>query len=992
MINTLLKIFFITLLVGSISACSEVEENQTLDFSGWEKSYLVYSYPFDGQENVSVKSNVALMFSHEIDDVYLQSHVTLLDKHGETVSGQTHIQENNQKSLIYTPETELLAGETYTLNYQGITSTLGEVEFDKTIRFNTSGVSKDAKVGSGSGRDGMTADPLWFHVTQEFPSKDLPFMDFSVIHLTLSHTVDAATVKLDNGFKFVEAGQTQSVPGKLIVKDRYIIFDPKNDLKPGQAYTLSLADTIKSQSGLPIDAPAYAAKNYVPLDSKPHTTMVQRIKGEADSNLSPLSGLPRNSVPVNSTLMGNVISYANSNYYTELAFIPNFPDKTPFVIRKGAVIKGSSMPVNIGGKVSAGYSTKDIYLTLITDATGYLINNQNSKDKNAPKQVKIVMDVAMTAQHPKANGGLSQDVLHINLFGIAQIENDVLVVDAVGEITPTLLGIEKANGIVSVSLEAYADQKNAPLKVEDKTPPQLQSWVPGDIISRMDPADSILLIFTEPLSTENLSQEVTLIRNGNESVPITVTHDGSSIIVKPHEPLTYDSDYIVRVGGAVADMAKNSIAAPMDLTFTTLNYDLGQLAAPLVGSIYPGYNCRLVDGDLLNNVAGRCDGGKSSDDKFSIFTIPQNRDVQITFNQLMDTNTFKLGNECGEGSIRVEKIDINGECLNPVSGSIQFDASRIRFLPSVPWQDDSLYQVVLNSAQVSLCDASDNVLCSLTGLPLRTNPLTLTFDNRLQGSELMAIPFVASAPEQSKVFNPLSKLPAGDVNRNFTFDASEQSVKENSSRLEVADARGLVREARIGCVSGSCPGEDYIYVSGYLPTDVGTYDEVTGRVPVELYSQALMTTSVTMYARVPILGWLENPTGPQIMRMRPSYDSQGNSLPGMGYIYWDPDRINEYGSKGQAMFESTMNVYLDAPGLKPELFLGITLDTNMHSLPLTILLKGPIVFLPDGRMEIQLYNEKAVDIDVEIGTGSNVDLVIPENELRITLVSKMVKS
>jgi hypothetical protein len=64
----------------------------------------------------------------------------------------------------------------------------------------------------------------------------------------------------------------------------------------------------------------------------------------------------------------------------------------------------------------------------------------------------------------------------------------------------------------------------------------------------------------------------------------------------------------------------------------------------------------------------------------------------------------------------------------------------------------------------------------------------------------------------------------------------------------------------------------------------------------------------------------------------------------------------------------------------------------MHSLPLTILLKGPIVFLPDGRMEIQLYNEKAVDIDVEIGTGSNVDLVIPANELRITLVSKMVKS
>ena len=974
-----------------LSACSEVETDQTVDFSNWEKSYLVYSYPFDGQNNVSVKTNVALMFSHEIEDEYLQSHVSLLDKNGNAVSGQVSIQENSDKSLMFTPDAELLAGETYTLNYQGVTSTLGEVEFNNTIQFNTIGVSKDAQVGSG--RDGQNVDPLWFRVAQEFPSADLPFMDFSVIHLTLSHTVDISTVKLDDGFKFVEQGQTQSVPGKLMVKDRYIIFDPKNDLKPGKTYTLSLADTVKSQSGLSLDAPEYVAKTYVPLDSKPRTTMVQKIMGEADRNVSPLSALPRNSVPVNSTLMGNVISYANSNYYTELAFIPNFPDASPFVIRKGAVIKGSSMPVEIGGKVSAGYTTEDIYLTLITDATGFLINNKNSDDKNAPKQVQLVMDVAMTAQHPKANGALSQDVLHINLFGIARTENDVLVVDTVGEINPTLLGVEKANGLVSFFLEAYADQDNAPAKIADTTPPELQSWLPGENIHKVDPADAILLVFTEPLSPENLQQEVTLTRNGNESVAVTVTHDGSSIIVKPHEPLKYNSNYVVSVGGAVVDMAKNPIVAPMELPFTTLNYDATKLAAPLVGSIYPGYNCRLIDSDLVNNIAGRCDGGKASDDTFSIFSIPQNRDVQVTFNQLMNTSTFVLGKNCNEGAIRVEEINALGECQKPVSGSIQFDASRVRFTPSVPWQDGLLYRIVLNSAESSLCDASDQVLCSATGLPLRTNPLTLTFDNRHQGSTQMNIPFVASAPDQTKVFNPLSKLPAGDVNRNFSHDDSEEVVLENASRLAVAGTSGLVSDARMGCKTGSCPNQDYIYVSGYLPTDVGVYDSSLGKIPVELYSQALMTTSVTMYAKA--LGiWLENPTGPQIMRMRPRYDEQGNSLPAIGYIYWDPERDNEYGTKGQAMFKSTMEVYLDAPGLKPEM-LGIELDTNMHSLPLTIYLNGPIVFLPDGRMEIQLKNDEPVDIGVVIDSplgSSDVDLVIPKGELAITLVSKMVKS
>ncbi|NVK36406.1 MAG: Ig-like domain-containing protein [Gammaproteobacteria bacterium] len=982
-------LLFLSALI--LSGCSEVESDQEVDFSSWEKSYLVYSYPFNGQNNVSVKTNVTLMFSHVLDDVYLESHIQLFDRNNQLVDGDVSIQSDSDKSIIFTPKEDLKEGESYTIRYQGITSEIGEVKSEGDIRFNTIGVSKDADVDGG--RDGENPDPLWFHVLQEFPSSNLPFMDFSVIHLTMSHTVDASTVKLDQGFSFTEAGQTQSVPGKLMVKDRYIIFDPKDDLTPGKTYTLKLAPTVKSRSGLLIDDAAYLEKTYVPKSSLPRTTMVQKIQGAADTNISPLSALPRNSVPVNSTLMGDVISFANSNYYTELAFIPNFPDAAPFVIRKGAVIKGSSMPVAIGGQVSAGYTTEEIYLTLITDATGYLINNTNSQDRNAPKQVQLVMDVAMTAQHPKANGGLSQDVLHVNLFGIARTENDVLVVDTVGEINPTLLGVEKAQGMVSFFLEAYADQNNAPARIEDETPPELQSWLPGDIIDRVDPADAVFLIFTEPLSPENLQDEITLVRNGNINVPITVTHDGSSVIVKPHSPLKYNSDYTVYVGGAVMDMAKNPIVAPMTLSFTTLNYDTGALAAPLVGSIYPGYNCQLTAMDLPNLKAGRCAGGKSDDDVFSVFSIPENRNIQITFNQLMDTDTYKLGKACDEGSIRVEKINSAGECLEAVSGSIQYDASRIQFEPSIPWQSATLYRVVLNSAQSSLCDASDDVLCSDIGLPLRTNPLTLTFDNRNQGSGPMSIPFVASAPEQTKVFNPLSKLPAGDVNRNFTHDDSESVVLENSSRLVVNDVDGLVSEARIGCKSGSCPDDEYIFVSGYLPTDVGVHIPAEDHIPVELYSQALMTTSVTMYAKA--LGiWLENPTGPQVMRMRPRFDDQGNSLPGIGYIYWDPDYDNEYGTKGQAMFKSTMEVYLDAPGLKPKM-LGIELDTNMHSLPLTILLNGPIVFLPDGRMEIQLKNEEEVDIGVVIESplgDSNVDLAIPKGELAITLVSKMVKS
>lgn len=1018
---TLLKVLslnIILLLFVSITACSEVDSDQQVDFTGWERAYMVYSYPFDGQQNVSVKTSISLMFTHVISDDYLESHFIIQNKNGEPIAGSVALQNGNDSGLIFTPTEPLLAGETYTVKYTGVNSEIGEVAEARDISFTTVGVSIEASSSPGGGVG--TIDPYTFKVMREFPSSGLPFMDFSVIHLTFNQVIDISTVGLDNGFSFTEAGQTQSVAGKLMVKDTYIIFDPNEDLKPGVEYTLSLSSGIKSRSGLALVPEGYAAKKYIPNDSQPRSVLVQKIFGEPEVNVSPLSGIDRNTVPVNSTLMGNVISYADADYHTELAYIPNFPEAVPFVIRKGSVVKGSKMPVNIGGKVSAGYDTGEIYLTLITDATGYMIANGNTDDPNAPKQVRMVLDVSMSAQDPRANGGLSQDVLHIDLFGIGMTENGVLVVDTLGEINPVLLGVEKANGLVSFFLEAYADQDNAPLKVIDDAPPELQTWLPGDIVDRVDPADPVLLIFTEPLQPENLSEEITLSKVGatSELIDVVITHDGTTVIVKPISPLDYDAEYQVNIGGQVKDISGNTVASAIIKSFSTLSFSMTNLAAPLVGSIHPGYNCKLVDMDLANGIAGRCEGGKASDDKFTIFKHPANRPIHINFNQLMNTDTFVLGEKCSDdadasplekGSIRVEEVNpLTGECLNPVDGSIHYDGSRLSFEPTLPWKSNKQYQILLHSSISSPCDGSDFVLCSKQGLPLRTNPLTLTFDNAHQGSGELVMPFTGSDPENDKVFNPLSKLPVVDVNRNYRFDSNEStrdttesSIIENASKLSIESYGGLISKAAMGCPvnvsSSDCPDEkETIYVSGYLPTEVGLFEEIESgiRIPVDLHSQVLMTTSVTMYTKALSIFDIVAATGPQIMRMRGRYDPETNeSLPGIGYIMWDENYDNGEGKPlGSAVFQSTMQVYLDAPGLVPTAPLLGEMETNMHSLPLTIELYGPIVFLPDGRMEIKLQNTNTVDINVEVGSDSHVDLKIYPQDLSINLVSKMVKS
>lgn len=1003
-----------------LQACSEVESDQQVDFSGWERSYMVYSYPFDGQQNVSVKTSVSLMFTHVIEDDFVESHFKILDKHGEAVNGTVSLQNGNDAGLIFTPDEPLLAGETYTVTYQGVISEIGEVAEAKELSFSTIGVSQDAS--SVPGGNDAAMDPYSFKVIREFPTAELPFMDFSVIHLTFNQVLDASTVVLGEGFKFTQAGQTQSIAGKLMVKDTYIIFDPEQDLEPGIEYTLSLSSNIKSRSGMHLDVGGYDSKVYMPNDSNPRSILVQKIYGEPEVNVSPLSGIDRNTVPVNSTLMGNVISYADADYHTELGFIPNYPDAVPFVIRRGSVVKGSKMPVNIGGQVPAGFDTGEIYLTLITDATGYMISNGNTSSPDAPKQVRMVLDVSMSAQDPRANGGLSQDVLHIDLFGIGYTENGVLVVDTLGEINPVLLGVEKANGLVSFFLEAYADQNNAPTKVVDATPPELQTWLPGDIVDRVDPADAVLLIFTEPLQPENLADEITLSKIGSisEEIKVTVTHDGTTVIVKPDQPLEFDSEYLIRVGANVKDMADNPVASAFTKSFSTLSYNSSNISAPLVGAIHPGYSCQLTGMDLVNNIAGRCEGGKVDDDIFQIFQHPANRPVHITFNQLMDTDTFILGEQCGDsetatpqekGSIRVEEVDPEtGVCIKPVDGSIHYDGSRLSFEPTLPWKSDKIYQTVLNSNVSSPCDGSDFVLCSANNLPLRTVPLTITFDNDHQGSGPLIMPFTGTAPENNKVYNPLSKLPVVDVNRNYRYENNETTedktgsvIVENSSKLSIEGYGGLIVDAAMGCPvdvseSDCADAKESIFVSGYLPTEVGNFEALQEgiRIPVDLHSQVLMTTSVTMYTKATFLRLdVIADTGPQIMRMRGRLDPEtgDRSKPGIGYIQWDPDYDNGEGNPtGHAVFQSTMEVYLDAPGLVPVAPLLGAMETNMHSLPLTIELYGPIVFLPDGRMEIKLQNTNTVNIDVEVGDDSHVDLKIYPYDLSINLVSKMVKS
>ena len=962
-----------------LQGCGD-ESTSDVDFSAWEKSYLVYSFPFNTQDNVSANSNAILSFTHGIEDPDMQSHVQVFriisDADDVPVAGIVSQQDETPETIIFTPLESFNEGEGYRIDYTGLTTDLGEVEDVRNIQF-TILSDRDPIAEDGSAAE--------FTVVTEHPAVELPFMDFSSIRLTFSHSLDRTSIVINESFSLKEDGSETSIAGDIFISGRVMTFDPKEDLNPASSYVLSLTDGIKSESGLSLEAADYETKIYTPLSSLPRTTLVQQITDSNDGQiLSPLSGEVINSVPLKTILIGeDDTTYVAGDLFAELAFIPNFPNASPLVLRKGAVMRGSAIEVKIGGHVPAGFNTGAISMTLVSDGHGYLINNTSTDDKNAPKQVHLLLDVAMTAEGALANGTMSQDILHLELFGWAKTENDVMVIDAIGEVTPRILGLEDASATVSFHLEAYADQNNAPSMPIDDVSPELQSWVPGNNSAYLNLSEPLLLTFNEPLANSSLENAISLTSNGSDQV-ISVHQDGSVLIIQPQNILAQNTQYQLSLLETITDISGNRID-PLELSFTTplFNTEESVKAAALIESAYPGYNCLLTGENIANGISGRCINGKGDDDVFSLFELPANRNIEVTFNQPMNIDSMVLGDSCNSGTVRIEKIDSAGNCVETVAGLLKRNASGLSFMPNEMWKIGQEYRYSLVSAVNNTCD-DNTVLCSQANLPLNTDPLKLTSVNRKEGGDTFSIVFSGIAAENNYVLNPLAKIPTTDTNKNFAFDDDETAIVKNSAKLSIDGYSGLVSGANMGCEPDNEPCDDQknIYISGLLPTDVGRWDEENQRIEVKVYPQALMSTSALMYAK--LLGnWEEEPTGPQIMRVRYEADGQGNMVPPKGYITEN--------DQGQSTFTTSLEVYLDAPELKP---LGFG-STNLHSLPLTMNLTGPVTFLADGRMEVQLTNIDAVDINVDItifGFGAaGVQLVIPAGELSLNLVSRLIK-
>ncbi|MCG2582595.1 MAG: Ig-like domain-containing protein [Marinobacter sp.] len=984
---------------------------------------VVYSYPSDGQGEVSPKSDLVLRFSHALSDEDIASKIRVVGG-GSEVAFSTESVDGN-RSLKISPQGELAPGTEYTIEFAEGLLAEGNRIIQTPNAVGAAGVQFSTR-GALSGIAGLDNLSSSFEVAEMIPAPGATFlpMDISTFRLRLTQPVHPEWKELGGVIEITDSNGEQ-VPATVLVKGRLVTIDPcipdtpelcgRDDdfLTPGETYTVS----IRNLPGINGGMLGNFSEEITPRDTGPRVVLFQEVidsglnagSTESDARRSKLNGQIINGVTLNSVLQGIAgPSQQTGGLFAELAFAPAFEADEPLPLRvpKGSLLNSSSLEVRVNGTVpiidpETGniQQTGNIKVTMLSDATGYLMPNPYTDDLSAPRHVKLFMDVSMNTVAAQPNASLSQDLLGVELTGIALVEDGVLTIDAIGMVEPNLLGQEFTDSTIAFRIEAAtdstsqldaADQRDEEL--QDLTGPQLVSWMPGPVdaspATRQDmqrPGDPVVLNFDEPLAHDSVPGNVTLSSSEGDVANLNTKVDGTVLVINPEGGLKHGVDYTVNING-VTDISGNPANVPA-LTFSLPESDTTPVS-PIAVTTYPGFPCLTVGVNLTDNSHGYCldkpaadagnDPNAARGDELPVTQLPLSRPIVVVFSQPMNTDSIVLGE-----TFKVEMVDETGTATADVSGRLEKNVNRVRFYPDQPWTPEQAYRYTLVSQQDGDCS---NSICSQTGAPLQTDALAGALD---AGGAPMEIYF-RGITSTASVFTPLRNLPARDVNANFAIDGNEPAAfpaepvdpannddgfkpSANAAKLRTNGKPFILTqdgESNVGCEVGlECSEDKFIYQTGGLNTEVvGPVDpdDPSKGVRILLYPTMLIATSIDVYLKAEDTDLVANTllppdqpqrTGPQMLRMRyADLDGDGNRtdlIPGV---------IRE--TEDGPVFSTSADLLLDAPGL--ELPMADVLEHNLFSYELSLNLEGPITFFDDGRMEIDQYNTNEVELTVVV--------------------------
>lgn len=1055
-----------------LAACGGDEQTMNEKVSSGS---VVYSYPADGQADVSPKADIVLRFSHALtdEDADLQNKILLQSQEQSLPFSISRI--DGGKSLMLSPSSELDTLGDYTVTFSEPLAAEGGRQIDTPNAVGDAGIQFETR-GSFSGPASITNSAADFDIAWQVPANNSPFeaMNFSTFRLAMTHPIHPDWKALGGSIQLLD-GSGEVVPAMVLVKGNRITVDPcvvedprdcgsKDDvLDTGQTYTLRLENLASLTSP---EADRFSEEiAFTPRETGPTVVLQQSAVdsglaagiAEQDVTRSVLNGQAINGVTLNSVLQGEAgPSQQTGDLFAELAYAPAFEadEALPLRIARGSVLNSTSLDVLVGGEVPVLdaangqlQTTGNIKVTMLSDASGYLSPNPYTNDINAPRHITLFMDVSMNTENAQPNAALSQDLMGVELRGIALVQDGVLTIDAIGMVEPNLLGQEYTDSTIAFHLQAATDADSVLdaelLRELDSTSPSLISWMPGpdnaipDTRQSMQrPGDPVILFFDEPLAADSIDTGISLFADGVPVETLETQLDGTAVIVNPGDGLRHGVDYEIVIDG-LTDLAGNpATVAPLQFSLDDIGGSAVTRRPALALTTYPGYPCETDHSllDLSAGVLGQCysDGGVG--DTLPVSTMPSDRPITVVFSKSMDLNSIIQGDTFIVEKVRQEPSGSVTVVESNVPGRLEKNLQRIRFYPDQPWEADAHYRYTLKSSEDagSCSTGSYTSVCDSDGLALKTDLLEgLDDGGGNNGPDDMVIYFTGTEPLDS-VFTPLRNLPVRDTNANFIVDCDSNTnpdclepfdhqgsdaegwaASANSTKLRVRNNEASASppvivastaDARVGCETGErCPKDKFIYQTYALNTEVigpGVY-EPTGDegILVNLYPTQLATTSISVFTELRVFGFIplqeESITNTQVLRMRYAKDDPACSGPGCSRSGLIPGVITE-GESGQPVFKTRAELMLDAPDM--EIPLGGRHD--LYGREFVLELEGNITFFDDGRMQIEQRNSNLVDINVRAralgvpgGEIVTIDLPlqIPEQGVYLNFISNPVK-
>ena len=841
------------LLTGCMGGEEQSDDIAVSASSAGGDTYLSYSYPTDGQAGVSPEAEVVLRFSHAVADSAAEATSKIqLEKGGEKDIRYSLEKVDGGRSLVLTPNGGLDAQSDYSVTFEGgplsaadgSSITEPNAQGEPGIQFSTRNLY-DGPNNRVEGADSFkVSSTVPLPDSQKSEPGQFGPMNFSTFRLKTTHPVHPQWEDMGGSVELTDSNG-EPVDAKVIIRGNSITVDPcvtetlagcgsKDDvLEAGETYTLTLNDLPSKTDG---DQALNQEFKYTPRDTAP-TVVAEQInvdsglasgESEKQATRSILNGQIINGVTLNSVLQGTAgPSQQTGSLFAELGYAPNFDSDEPLPLRipRNSVLRGTSIDVKVGGEVpilkaragDGNYgpqeTTGDIKVTMISDATGYLSPNPYTDDDSAPRHVTLFMDIAMNTESEQPNAALSQDLMGVELRGIAMVRDGVLTIDAIGVVEPELLGQEITDSIIAFNLEGDisedAPTDAADLRPVDDKPPKLVSWMPGAEDAVPDtrqlmhrPGDPVILNFNEPIDGDSIDEGITLYANDSPVQSVSTKVDGTTVTINPEGGLRHNVDYRVSVTNQLTDLAGNG-AAIEPLTFSLpstpeSNSDLIPERPPLALTTYPGYPCETDHSDLnlTDGVLGQCydDSSEAYDteaeivrDTLPVSTMPADRPITVVFSQSMNPESIRLGE-----TFIVEKVEANAdgkpEAAEPVSGRLEKNNQRIRFYPDEPWEKGSFYRYTMESnADPNPDTCTENppkAVCGDNDVALKTDLLEgLDDGDGANGEDPMVIYFEGAEPKET-VFTPLRNLPIRDTNSNFLVDCNPSNNDNGNRQFE----------------------------------------------------------------------------------------------------------------------------------------------------------------------------------------------------------------